>query len=93
LVGRVETLDNRIKSLDDRILSLNVQIDALGRTIVEKNAENEALNHFLEVEKDAHQAVLNSRSWRIMQGFQRVRKMLIPEGSRRETYFHKLFRS
>ena len=46
-----------------------------------------------DAEKAAHQAVQNSRSWRVLQGFQRVRKGRIPEGSRRETNFQKIFGS
>jgi hypothetical protein len=69
------------------------RIESLDRTVALQEERIQNLGLDLEAEQTAHQAVLESRSWRTMQGFQRIRKALIPEGSRRETFFHKLFKS
>lgn len=63
------------------------RIETLDSQIASQQAEIQSLRHDLEVEQAAHQAILHSRSWRSMQKLQRVRKALIPEGSRRERIF------
>ena len=79
LVGRIEILDENIETLDVTIADQEDRIRTLDRE--------------LDIERAARQAVLNSRSWRFMQALQRVRKTLAPEGSRREAFLFKLFRT
>jgi MoaA/NifB/PqqE/SkfB family radical SAM enzyme len=69
------------------------RIETLDATIADQETRIRSLDQDLDAERAALHAVLDSRSWRTMQFFQRIRKALIPEGSRREAYFLKLFRS
>jgi predicted nucleic acid-binding Zn-ribbon protein len=87
---RVETLDNTVEARDETIASLQ---NTLADTIADRERRLGALGHELELERIAHQGILNSRSWKFMQSLQQVRKFFIPEGSRREAYFLKLFKS
>lgn len=79
--------ENRRDWLFDKMV---LRIEKLDATIARQETSIRDLEHTLEIEKDAHQSVLNSRSWRSMQKLQRIRLALIPEGSRRERFLHRL---
>lgn len=74
----------------EEIGALRQQLEEKERLLQQVSARNVELDRLAHTASNQLEDIRRSRSWRLLQGFQRLRLKLIPPNSGRERLFHRL---